>query len=263
MITRIPGLGTQTNITEQINAELAKMAQQTKDTEAAVKKLTPFELKLYNYYRKYMADHVNYTDDKYNPEIEKRAGLALEQYAGNLYDQTSKGKKAATLQRSRYLTPEQVLTLNTQKRIAVLEAAQKVTALYQKQVMEAKAELEKLGLKEVLAAAQDVIEYAKKRDAAYAEAEEIEAGAKKIENEILKKYALKEAHGKRFTAEMYENGRASAALRKIKATNTYRTNVLTAGKQKEYELVHGESFTSEQIPEQLVSYETIQAQLYG
>ncbi len=263
MITRIPGLVTQTSINAQIMAELAKIAEQTENTEDAVKKLTPFEQKLYNYYRKYMADHVNYTDDKYNPENEKRAGLALEQYAGNLYDQTPEGKKAAKLQRSRYFTYEQVSTLDTQKRIAVLEAAQKVTALYQKQVLEAKAELEPLGLKEVLAAAQDVIEYAKKREAAYAEAEKIEAEAKKIGNETLKKFALKEARGKRLSAEMYENGRASAALRKIKATNTYRTNVLTAGKQKEYELVHGEPFTSEQIPEQLVSYETIKAQLYG
>ena len=111
--------------------------------------------------------------------------------------------------------------------------------------------------------AKAVIEYAKKREDAYAEAEKIEANAENIENETLKKEALKEARAKRLSAEMYENGRASAALRRIKAINTYRTNVLVAGKQQEYELVHGETFTSEQIPEQLVSYETIKAQLYG
>ena len=224
---------------QQILAELARM---TKDTKKATETLSPIEKKLYDHYVRNMADHINYVDDKANESVLKKAIEALETYAEHLFDKTPEGKALERAKNKGRITYEQLEILEAKKRYPMLSAIQKVTALFQREVAEARKSLEPLGLKEVTTLSDKVLQLAMKRDGYYAQAEKLVKEAKDISSPTINKYREQEYKRLTHLGNLIEEVRANTALERLEAIKKYRANVEKFGKQKEYELIHGLPF---------------------
>lgn len=219
-----------------IMAELGKI---TKDTGKAVLNLSSKEKTLYDHYVKYMENHVNFVEDACNVEIRKQAGNALEKFGEHLYAKTPEAKDYERAIKRGFVAPEQLQILEARKRLPLLEALHKVTALYQREVAEAKKALEPLGLQEVISKSDRVLRLAIERDKHYAQAEKLLEEAPENITPTMKKYLEKEYSRLTNMGNMIEETREIVAKDRLYAIEKYKARVEKAGKQKEYELIHG------------------------
>ena len=236
MITVTPVLTRSSDATAKVAAELAKVTRSTQDGIAS---LNPVEKLLYNHYRKNMRPYIHYAQDaatiKYNEQVIKDANDALDAFAPYQFKQYKDIEKA---RKNGRVSPFKLETMELQLRIAVLEAIQKVTALFQRQTIEAEKEMDRLGFKKVRELSDKVLRLAIERDSHYTEADKLMSNIGDETSPILRKYREREANRFRHLGDLSDEARVAAAKERLAAIEEHQARVKLAGKQKEYDLIH-------------------------